>query len=158
MGLQVARYLPRDNMPTGVFAGLTGMGRGDRNIGALLFTPASSTRYAWFADVMPRAYNASGLTCQIRAHCDSAGDVTWGLAFERHQAGVTDLSLTTNFETEVTGTMAAASGGFQRHVDIALTHAQIGEITNGETFRVQVKCVANGGTVSFMSLLMANAT
>lgn len=151
MGLNVARFLPRDNWPTTVFAGLNPMVRNDRNAGALLFCPAGLTKYAWFQDWISPNYNGSGMVFTVNAIIDAAGDVTWGLAFERHQVGVTDLNLTTNFGAEVTAIMPVAAGGFERQLAFALTHAQLGSPQPNETFRARVRVTANAGGSALMT-------
>lgn len=158
MGLEIARFLPDDAQMTTIFAGQTPMARQDRNSGPFLCTFGGQTRYAWFVDKMRRAWNNSGLVVNINALTDGAGDITWGAAFERHQVGVTDLSLTTNFAAEVTAIMASASGGFMRNVSFNMTFSEIGGILIGESYRLRLKCIANGSNVLFAGAQLSNLT
>jgi len=158
MGEPLMNFLPRDNMPTLLFAGQTPMVRGDRNIGELIYAPAGQTRYAWFPRMWPRALNGTGLGLVLKCWCDAAGDVGVGLAIERHQHGVTDLTALTNFQPEVAATLLSPVGGFQRSVTWSLTHAQTGSVAVAETFRARLRITANAGAVLFMGLQLSNGT
>ncbi len=118
-----------------------------RNTHRLLAFPAGVDRSAYFTGVLPEAYGGAGLTVGIEwiAASATAGDVVWGVAFERH-GQVLDLD-TDSFATEKTTTSTAQStNGVKRVAEITFTNTEIDGLLAGEQYRIRVRRVGTNGS------------
>lgn len=111
----------------------------------LNFDPnANQTGYV--PGVLSRNYGGGGITATIFYIMASAtaGNVVWGLAFERHQDGVDNLTAD-SFAAERTVTSGVpATAGIIKYATIAFTNgAQIDSLAVGESFRLKLRRVAD---------------
>lgn len=163
MGFLIDRFLPENAAPTLAFGDLL-VGREDHNSGAFLHYPVVGDGVAYFPSLVSRAYNQSGLIATVTFQPGTTGNARWAIAFERHQVGATNLSLLTNFAAEVGFTGPALGVNVPAIATVTLSHAQVGQILNGETYRVRLyrrrsdaaDTIAAG--VLFMALELQNAT
>ncbi len=144
-GFMVEKFLVQHAHPTTVF-GVAVAGRVDLNLGPTNFFPDAQDTYLWFPGVVSRAYNSSGLSVTIHGNCPASGNVLLEVAYERHQDGVTDLSLTTNFGPGTTAVLSAPSGGFARSVTFSVTAADADNIAAGETYRLRIGRLGTNGS------------
>jgi hypothetical protein len=108
----------------------------------------TTAQSALFGSILPRNYSGNGITVTIvwMAKTAVAGNVMWGVSFERHQSGVTDLNAD-SFAAERTAVGAApGTTGFPQYTAIAFTDgAQINSIAAGESYRLKLRRVAADG-------------
>ena len=91
--------------------------------------------------LLPRNYSGAGLTVTLvwSATTATSGNVKWNAAFERHQAGVTDMDADSFATAQSVAAAAPATNGARAYSEIAFTDgAQIDGLLYSESFRLRI--------------------
>ena len=112
-----------------------------RNVHPLIDFDDTTDEYVVFRDVLPNAYDNSGLTVKLIwvAATATSGNVVWNVAFERINDEGFDIDAD-GFATAQSATAAAPStSGYAQYTSITFTDgAQMDSLAAGELFRIKV--------------------
>lgn len=122
-----------------------------RNAHYLINFPDAATYGRCWGGVLSRRYGGNGITARVHwiALTATSGNVVWDGAFERHQAGTTDLDADDFASAQsATGTTQGTSGVI-RVTEITFTDGgQIDSLAVGESFRFRLQRLGGDGSDS----------